>query len=97
MKKQKKVKREIKADFKVGVLHTTADAIYSTPAGKLREAVANARDKDATWVIIVVDQSTRSIYICDNGSGISEKRFHEILQAIAGGVVGLGAEAIGCL
>ncbi|MCK4785828.1 MAG: ATP-binding protein [Desulfobacteraceae bacterium] len=93
-KKKKKVARKpknkqpmIQVDVKVRILHTIADAIYSTPAGKLREAVANARDNDATWVIIVVDQATRSISICDNGCGITDKRFSEIFEAIGYGLL----------
>ncbi|HUT28526.1 MAG TPA: ATP-binding protein [Sedimentisphaerales bacterium] len=82
---RRKTAAGISVDVKVGILHTIADAIYSTPAGKVREAVANSRDNDAEWVIIVVDQTTRSIFICDNGSGITWKRFHEIFEAIGYG------------
>ncbi|GAI09236.1 unnamed protein product, partial [marine sediment metagenome] len=82
--------KRLRVDVKVGILHTVADAIYSTPAGKLREAVANARDNGANWVIIVVDQAAHAIFICDNGSGITEKRFHEIFEAIG---YGLGRDA----
>ncbi|MHC4476570.1 MAG: ATP-binding protein [Planctomycetota bacterium] len=88
-KKAKRVRKSreagIRVDVKVGILHTVANAIYSTPAGKLREAVANARDNDAEWVVIVVDRAARSIFICDNGTGITRERFHQIFEAIGYG------------
>jgi hypothetical protein len=84
----------IPVDVKVGILHTIADAIYSTPAGKIREAVANARDNEASWVAIVVDQATRSIFICDNGKGITKKRFHEIFEAIGYGLLRTSGEKL---
>ena len=66
----------------MGILHTIADAIYSTAAGKLREAVANAIDNKATWIVIVVDQTNRTISILDNGCGITKERFREICESI---------------
>lgn len=72
----------IRVDVKINILHTIADVIYATSAGKVREAVANSRDNDATWVIIVLDQTNRRLSILDNGSGISRKRFAEIFENI---------------
>ena len=62
---------ELPVDVKVAILHTIADAIYATPTGKIREAVANARDNNATWIIILVDQTRKSICLFDNGPGIT--------------------------
>jgi hypothetical protein len=77
----------VHVDIKVGILHTIADAIYSTPAGKIREAVANARDNGATWIAIVLDQTKKSLCLFDNGSGITEPRFHEIMEHIGYGLL----------
>jgi len=80
-------KEEIEVDVKVGILHTIAKAIYSTPAGKIREAVANARDNGASWIVIIVDQTRRSLSVFDNGTGISKERFHHIFKSIGYGLL----------
>lgn len=72
-------------DVKINILHTIADAIYATPAGKIREAVANSRDKGADWVLIAVDQTNRRLSIFDNGRGITRERFQEIFDSIGYG------------
>lgn len=78
---------KLNVDVKIGILHTIADAIYATAAGKIREAVANARDNDATWILIIIDQTTKSLFICDNGCGITTERFHEIFKSIGYGLL----------
>ena len=77
----------IDIDVKVGILHTIANAIYATPAGKVREAVANAADNEATWILIVADQTTNTLCIFDNGRGISVARFQEIFKSIGYGLL----------
>ncbi len=72
-------------DVKMNILHTIADAIYSTATGKIREAVANSRDNGATWVVIALDKTNRRLSIFDNGSGITRKRFQEIFDSIGYG------------
>lgn len=74
-------------EVKVGILHTIADAIYATPAGRIREAVANSRDNKATWVAIVVDQTNKTLAIFDNGNGISRDRFKLIFKSIGYGLL----------
>jgi len=54
---EKPPRGNIHVDFKINILHTIADAIYATAAGKVREAVANSRDNGASWVVIVLDQT----------------------------------------
>lgn len=76
----------IDIDVKVGILHTVANAIYASPVGKIREAVANAKDNEATWIVILADQTANTLYIYDNGQGITEKRFHEIFKSIGYGL-----------
>ncbi len=73
---------KVDVNVKVGILHTIADAIYGTAAGKIREAVANSRDNSASWVVINVDRTTRTMSIFDNGSGITKERFQEIFESI---------------
>ncbi len=85
--KKSRRQQELNFDVKVGILHTIAEAIYSTRGGKIREAVANARDNEASWIIIIVDQTMRSLHLFDNGTGISEKRFHEIFKSIGYGLL----------
>lgn len=77
----------MRVDVKVNILHTIADAIYSTPAGKIREAVANSRDNDATWVLITADQMNNRVSIMDNGHGITRDRFREIFDNIGYGLL----------
>jgi hypothetical protein len=77
--------KPLHVDVKINIFHTIADAIYSTPAGKIREAVANSRDNGATWVVISLDQTNRRLSIFDNGTGISRKRFQEIFDSIGYG------------
>lgn len=78
---------ELKVDVKVGIFHTIADAIYATSSGKIREAVANARDNKAKWIIILIDQTRNSICLFDNGPGITKERFHEIFKSIGYGML----------
>jgi len=77
----------VNVDVKVGILHTVANAIYASPVGKIREAVANAKDNEATWVVILADQTANTLYIYDNGHGITEKHFHEIFKSIGYGLL----------
>lgn len=77
----------IPVDVKVGLLHTIAKAIYATPVGKVREAVANARDNKATWTVIIADRVTNSLCIYDNGHGIKQERFQEIFKSIGYGLL----------
>jgi hypothetical protein len=77
----------IAVDVKLNILHTIADAIYATSAGKVREAVANSRDNDATWVLIALDQTNRRMSIMDNGCGITRERFKKIFDSIGYGLL----------
>jgi len=78
---------DINVDVKIGLLHTIANAIYATPVGKIREAVANAHDNDATWIVIFVDRTTNSLCIYDNGHGIDKNRFNTIFTSIGYGLL----------
>lgn len=77
----------VDVDVKVKILHTIAKAIYATPIGKIREAVANAMDNEATWIIILADRTTKSLCIYDNGHGISKAHFQEIFKSIGYGLL----------
>lgn len=85
--KKSKASEKLSVDVKVGILHTIADAIYATPAGKIREAVANARDNNATWIIVLIDQTRKSICLFDNGPGITRERFQDIFESIGYGML----------
>lgn len=71
----------------VNILHTIAEAIYSTEVGKVREAVANARDNGASCVSIVVDPAESKLSILDNGSGITREMFEKIFRHIGYGLL----------
>lgn len=87
-KKADKAKQSnIPVDITVGILHTVAEAIYSTETGKVREAVANATDNGATWIVIVPDQTKKSLTIVDNGGGIADDMFHTIFKSIGYGLL----------
>jgi len=77
----------VDVDVKVKILQTIAKAIYATPIGKIREAVANAMDNEATWIIILADRTTNSLCIYDNGHGISKAHFQEIFKSIGYGLL----------
>ncbi|MGD0216296.1 MAG: ATP-binding protein [Desulfobaccales bacterium] len=77
----------VDVDVKVKILQTIAKAIYATPIGKIREAVANAMDNEATWIIIMADRTTKSLCIYDNGNGISKDHFQEIFKSIGYGLL----------
>jgi len=74
--------------MKVGVLNTIARSIYSDPKVKIREAVANSMDNDATWFIIYMDTPSRTISLMDNGIGITQSRFRDIFSSIGFAVQG---------
>jgi len=78
---------EVNIDVKIGLLHTIAKAIYATPVGKIREAVSNAQDNEATWIIIFADRTTNTICIYDNGHGIDKDRFDTIFSSIGYGLL----------
>jgi hypothetical protein len=71
----------------VNILHTIAEAIYSTEVGKVREAVANARDNGASCASIVVDPVERKLSILDNGNGITREMFEKIFRHIGYGLL----------
>jgi hypothetical protein len=76
----------IEVQMKTGILETIAKSIYSDPKVKIREAVANSLDNNATWFIIYADRPSRNITLIDNGTGISRKRFGEIFDNIGYGM-----------
>jgi len=82
-----KKEAKLHVDVKVGILHTIADAIYPTPAGKIREAVANAQDNGASWIAIYADSTAGTLSLFDNGSGITSDRFKEIFNSIGLGLL----------
>lgn len=84
---KKASKPGIYVDVTVGILHTVAKAIYASLSGKIREAVANAQDNKATWVVILPDRLMNKLIIFDNGHGITEDRFKEIFKSIGFGML----------
>lgn len=73
-------------EMKMGILKTIANQIYADPKVKIREAVANSMDNDASWFIIYADRPTRTISLLDNGNGITKAKFEEIFKNMGYGI-----------
>lgn len=72
---------------KVAILHTIAKTIYPSAARKIREAVANAMDNEATWFVIYANRETNTLSLFDNGNGITRERFEEIFKSLGYGLL----------
>ncbi|MFC1940005.1 hypothetical protein ACFLXO_04910 [Chloroflexota bacterium] len=73
-------------DMRIGIINTIAKSIYADPAVKIREAVANSMDNQASWFFLYIDIPSRSVSLFDNGSGITRGRFNEIFANIGFGL-----------
>jgi hypothetical protein len=80
---------KVNVDMRIGILDTIAKSIYADPKVKIREAVANSMDNNASWFIMYMDPPSRSISLMDSGKGIKKGRFDEIFLHIG---FGLGRE-----
>ncbi len=70
--------QEIKVSSKI-VGHISA-GIYRSPAGAIKELVSNAFDADATRVAITTNWPSFDIITCrDNGSGMTQEKFQQIM------------------
>lgn len=59
------------------VIARVTDGIYRQPGSALRELISNAYDADASKVIIRTDEPRfKTMYIEDNGHGMSPNLFH---------------------
>ena len=81
-------------DVRLGILQTIANAIYGPAEGKIREAVANSVDNDASLFIIYLDRTLDRLSLFDNGVGIERKRFDEIFEHIGFGAQKYKPEAM---
>lgn len=62
------------------ILHTIADSVYSNTHIKIREAIANSVDNGSQKVFLYFDTDNKCLSLFDDGSGISQDRFDEILK-----------------
>lgn len=85
-KNLKTKQRTLDVGMKVGLLQTIATAIYGNTQGKIREAVANSKDNDASMFMIFVDRGTKTLSLFDNGKGITEERFVDIFKNLGYGL-----------
>ena len=76
----------LNVQMKIGILNTIANSIYSDPKVKVREAVANSMDNEATWFTIYADRPSLTISLMDNGTGITRSRFNEIFENLGYGL-----------
>jgi len=75
-----------KIAFKAEIFSTIADSVYSNTHFKIREAVSNACDNDATTFILTVDKEKNRISLFNDGAGITSDRFKEIVSGFGRGI-----------
>lgn len=74
-------------DVKIAILHTIAKSIYPSASRKIREAIANAMDNNATFFIVNANRETNTLSLYDNGNGIKRNRFQEIFKSLGYGLL----------
>lgn len=72
----------IQTEAKFGILTTITNAIYATPKLKLKEAVTNAKDNNATKMLISYNSNTNTLTLLDNGDGLNIKSLQKIFSSI---------------
>ncbi len=77
--------KSIMPSMKMSILNTIAKQIYSSLYVKIREAVSNSYDNNATDFIYFYDKDNRKLSLFDNGTGITQNRIKEILEGIGYG------------
>jgi len=70
----------LEVEIKIGILNTISKQIYSDSKVKIREAVANSMDNNATWFIIYADIPSQTLSLIDNGNGITRSKFEDIFK-----------------
>jgi hypothetical protein len=81
--------QDIKMEVKVGILTTIAEGIYSDTYMKIREAVSNSMDNNASHFAFSVYKSANgnnSLSLFDNGEGITRDRIEEIFKSVGYGL-----------
>jgi hypothetical protein len=72
-------------DVAASVIADISAGIYRTPAGALKELISNAFDADAQTVRLSTSGPQFTTFTCsDDGSGLTPKRFKEIMGLIGG-------------
>ncbi len=72
--------------FKAQIFSTIADSVYSNTHFKIREAVSNACDNQATMFILTVDEEEKKLSLFNDGNGISDCRFQNIVSGFGRGI-----------
>ncbi len=72
----------IQTEAKFGILTTITNAIYATPKLKIKEAVTNAKDNNATKMLISYNDNTDTLTLLDNGDGFSIESLKNIFSSI---------------
>lgn len=72
----------IQTEAKFGILTTITNAIYATPKLKIKEAVTNAKDNNATKMLISYNDNTNTLTLLDNGDGFSIDSLKNIFSSI---------------
>lgn len=72
----------IQTEAKFGILTTITNAIYATPKLKLKEAVTNAKDNNATKMLISYNSNTNTLTLLDDGDGLNIESLQKIFSSI---------------
>ncbi|MFC1541987.1 ATP-binding protein, partial [Candidatus Latescibacterota bacterium] len=70
----------------LNLLHTVAESIYADTAIKIKEAVSNSMDNNASKFLIYFDKKNKRLSLIDNGSGISNNYLTKVLKNIGYGL-----------
>lgn len=76
------MEQEIKPKVTMGVLHTIANSIYSSPRLKIKEAVTNSMDNNAKKFVFYYDNILHRIVFFDDGDGIDFNDINNIFSTI---------------
>ena len=87
MKEDDKKIPALDISVKVAILHTIAKSIYPSTTRKIREAIANSLDNNASWFILYADREARTLSLFDNGHGITKDKFKDIFNSLGYGLL----------
>ena len=76
------MEQEIKPKVTMGVLHTIANSIYSSPRLKIKEAVTNSMDNNAKKFVFYYDNIEHRLVFFDDGDGIDFSDINNIFSTI---------------
>ncbi len=76
------MENEIQPKVTMGVLHTIANSIYSSPRLKIKEAVTNSMDNEANKFVLYYEDIDHRLVFFDDGNGIDFSDINNIFSTI---------------